>query len=79
MKDKGEGSGGGGGQQAPGGAATTTKRSKKNKGRHFTLSIGPLPQPKFNAIVWYVCSALVWSGVRFGRHLAGCEAGLSPD
>ena len=63
MKDKGEdsgGGGGGGGQQAPSGAATTTKRSKKNKGRHFTLSIGPLPQPKFNAIVSYVCSGLVW-------------------
>ena len=54
MKDKGGGaSAGGGGGQAPG-AATTTKRSKKNKGKLYTLTITPLPQPKFNAIVSYV-------------------------
>lgn len=50
MKDKGGAASGGGGGGAPT-TTTTTKRSKKNKGRLYTLTVGPLSLPKFNAIV----------------------------
>lgn len=45
--------GGGGGGASPRGTAavSTTRRGKKQKGRLYTLTTGPLPQPKFNAIV----------------------------
>jgi len=42
----GGGAGGGGG----GGSGRSTKK-KKLKGKLFTLTTGPLPQPKFKAIV----------------------------
>jgi hypothetical protein len=41
----------GGGGGGSGSHNNSSKKKKTNKGKLFTLSTGPLPQPKFKAVV----------------------------